>query len=161
MRRPPRAPRAAILSAAMLRATLGYGFLIALCTLAAAWWGMRTMPDAPAHAMTLAFMTLAVAQIWHLGNARSQEPVLRPHRIVANPYALGAVALGLLLQLFAVSWPPLARLLGIVPLGWREWLVVGALGLVPAAAGQVARLARVLHPTLTAASWQAGHSPHG
>jgi len=140
MRRPPRAPRAAILSAGMVRLTVGYAALIAVCTLGAAWWGMQTGSADPRHATTLAFMTLAVAQVLHLGNARSTGPVMAPARVVANRHALAAVALVLALQMLVVQWEPLARVLGTVPLSVRDWLVVGALGLVPAVAGQAARL---------------------
>jgi P-type Ca2+ transporter type 2C len=137
MRRPPRSPQAAILSARMVRLTSGYAVLIACCALAAAWWGTHSRPDEPAYATTLAFMTLAFAQVFHLGNARSAEPVVRPARIVANRYALGAVALVLILQMLAATWAPLAQTLGVVPLGWHDWLVVGALGVLPGVAGQI------------------------
>ncbi len=139
MRRPPRSPRAAILSGAMMRTTAAYATLIALSTLVATWWGMRSRPDLPAYAMTLAFMTLAVAQVFHLGNARSKTRVIRPARIIANRYALAAVALVLVMQAFVAYWPPAASLLGVVPLAWHDWLIVGTLGLVPALAGQLAR----------------------
>lgn len=141
MRRPPRSPRAAILSAAMMRTTAAYATLIALSTLVATWWGMRSRPDMPAYAMTMAFMTLAVAQVFHLGNARSQTPVIRPARVVANRYALAAVALVFVMQAFVAYWPPMVSLLGVMPLAWPDWLIVGTLGLVPALAGQLARLA--------------------
>jgi Ca2+-transporting ATPase len=98
---------------------------------------MRVRPDVPAYATTLAFMTLAFAQVFHLGNARSAEPVIRPTRIVANRYALGAVALVLALQMIAAFWTPLAQALGVAPLGWHDWLIVGALGLLPGVAGQI------------------------
>jgi Ca2+-transporting ATPase len=137
MRRPPRSPQAAILSARMVRLTTGYAVLIACCALAAAWWGTHSRPDQPAYATTLAFMTLAFAQVFHLGNARSAEPVIRPARMVANRYALGAVAVVLTLQMLAAFWTPLARTLGVVPLGWPEWLLVGALGVLPGVAGQI------------------------
>jgi magnesium-transporting ATPase (P-type) len=114
MRRPPRSPRSAILSAGMVRLTSGYALLIAACALAAAWWGMRTRPAAPAYATTLAFMTLAFAQVFHLGN----------------------------LQMIAVSWAPLARTLGVVALGCRDWLIVGALGVLPGVAGQIVNALR-------------------
>ncbi len=142
MRRPPRSPRSAILSGGMVRLTSGYAVLIAACALAAAWWGMRAHPASPAHATTLAFMTLAFAQVFHLGNARSAEPVLRPTRIVANRYALGAVALVLVLQMIAASWAPLARTLGVVALGWRDWLIIGALGVLPGLVGQIVHARR-------------------
>ena len=137
MRRPPRSPQAAILSTRMVRLTTGYAVLIASCALAAAWWGMHSHPDEPAYVTTLAFMTLAFAQVFHLGNARSAEPVIRPARIVANRYALGAVAVVLTLQMLAGFWAPLAHTLGVVPLGWHDWLIVGALGVLPGVAGQV------------------------
>jgi len=140
MRRPPVSPQAAILSASMARMTTGYAALIALVTLAAAWWTRHTYPDLPAHATTVTFMTLAVTQTLHLGNARSREPVLAPSRIVANGFALGAVVLVLGAQLAAAHWAPLAAVLGTVPLGWRDWLVVAAFGAVPALIGQAARL---------------------
>lgn len=137
MRRPPRSPQAAILSTRMVRLTTGYAVLIASCALAAAWWGMHRRADEPAYVTTLAFMTLAFAQVFHLGNARSTEPVIRPARMVANGYALDAVAVVLTLQLLAAFWAPLARTLGVVPLGWHDWLIVGTLGVLPGVAGQI------------------------
>jgi Ca2+-transporting ATPase len=139
MRRPPVSPQAAILSGSMARMTTGYAGLIALATLAAAWWARHTYPDLPAHPTTVAFMTLAVTQALHLGNARSREPVLAPRRIVANGFALAAVALVLAAQVAAAHWAPLASVLGTVPLGWRDWLVVAAFGAVPALVGQIGR----------------------
>ena len=47
-------------------------------------------------------MTLALAQILHLGNARSHTHVLRPRRAFANPYAVAAVLLSIVLQLITV-----------------------------------------------------------
>jgi Ca2+-transporting ATPase len=142
MRRPPRSPQAAILSARMVHLTTGYAVLIAFCALGAAWWGMQSRPDEPSYAATLAFMTLAFAQLFHLGNARSAEPVIRPARMVANRYALGAVAVVLTLQMVAAFWAPLARTLEVVPLGWHDWLVVGALGVLPGVAGQIINAVR-------------------
>lgn len=40
-------------------------------------------------------MTLALAQTFHLGNARSPDPVVMPGRAVANRWAPGAVGQGL------------------------------------------------------------------
>lgn len=142
MRRPPRSPRAAILSAPMVRDTAGYAVLIASCTLAAAWWGMHAGAG-PARVGTLAFMTLAVAQVLHLGNARSRNPVLHPSRITANRLALVALGVTLLLQILAVQWLPLSRTLGTSTLAASDWLVIAVLGGAPAVVGQ---LIRALHP---------------
>ncbi|HEX9611723.1 MAG TPA: cation-transporting P-type ATPase [Gemmatimonadales bacterium] len=137
MRRPPRDPRATLLSGRMLRVTLGYALLIAVVTLAAFAWGLWRWPLEPARATTLAFMTLAAAQILHLGNARSPAPVVAPRRAVANRFALGAVALTLGLQLAAVFWSPLANVLGVRPPTGVDWAVIAGLALLPAVVGQI------------------------
>ncbi|MEX2049601.1 MAG: HAD-IC family P-type ATPase, partial [Gemmatimonadota bacterium] len=138
MRRPPRESDASLLSARFLAAILWYAALITAATLAAYLWGLAAGNEA--RAITIAFMTLALAQLLHLGNARSRGPVLSWRRIVANPWALGAVALVLALQAAAVYWPPLARLLRTVPLGATDWLVILALAAIPAIIGQVTQV---------------------
>jgi Ca2+-transporting ATPase len=87
--------------------------------------------------VTIAFMTLALAQLFHLGNARSRGPVLSWRRITANRWALGAVPLVIGLQLAAVYWEPLSTVLRTVPLAPGDWLVVFGAAAVPAVVGQV------------------------
>ena len=93
-------------------------------------------------ATTMAFMTLALAQIGHLGNARSAGPVLRFKRAAANPYALAGVAVSVAMQLGAITVEPLARLLRLVPLDPGDWIIVIALSALPAVVGQAIRLVR-------------------
>lgn len=142
MRQPPRDPRSALLSGRIIGETLVYGALIAGCALAAFGWGLKGPAGGAERASTLAFLTLAFAQVFHLGNARSAGPVLSFRRAVANRWALGAVVLAGALQLLAVFYPPLARVLGVLPPDPRDWLVVFTLALVPATAGQAAKLWR-------------------
>jgi Ca2+-transporting ATPase len=139
MTRKPRAPRSAILSGTMLRAAVVYAGLIALCTLGALAWGLVRRPGDPTGAVTMAFSTLALAQIFHLGNARSAGPVATVRRALANRHAVAAAVAALLLQSAAVEWGPLAQVLGARPLSASEWAVVGGLALVPAVVGQVAK----------------------
>jgi magnesium-transporting ATPase (P-type) len=87
-----------------------------------------------------------VAQILHLGNARSLDPVLHPARVVANPYALLAVALSIALQLAAMYVEPLARVLGVRPLDLAGWALVLGLGAIPAVVGQARKLWRARRP---------------
>ena len=140
MRRPPRDPREAILSPRFLRSVSFYAALIAVPTLAAFAWGLSA-PDAdPRRAVTLSFVTLALAQTFHLGNARRRGPVLTPRRATENRFAIGAVVLVVLLQLVALYFAPLARVLGTHPLAPRDWLVVVSLAMVPAVVGQALKL---------------------
>jgi Ca2+-transporting ATPase len=137
MRQPPRDPQEAILSGRVARSTIGYAILISLSTLGAFAWGLARVPADSAYARTLAFMTLAFGQIFHLGNARSGLPVIRPARVVSNPYALGAVGLTAGLQILSAEFEPLAGVLRTHSLAPNDWLVVGALALIPAVIGQI------------------------
>ena len=132
MRRPPRDPREAILSPPFLGSIFGYAAAITLSTMVAFLWALSVVP---AHASTMAFMTLGLAQIAHLGNARSDGAVLRPARVVANRYAVAAVAISLVLQL-ATTIGPLASILQVAPLGASQWFVVLVCAAFPAVAGQ-------------------------
>jgi Ca2+-transporting ATPase len=136
MRQPPRDPREAILSRGMMLTATGYAVLIAGAALAAFAWGLQGPTGSPARASTLAFLALALAQVFHLGNARSAGAVLSWRRMMGNRFALGAVALAVVLQILAVTVPPLARVLRVQPPDARDWLVVLALAALPAVIGQ-------------------------
>jgi P-type Ca2+ transporter type 2C len=134
MRRAPRQPDEAVLSRPFIMSIVLYGGLITASTLTAYVWALGR---APAQAASVAFMTLAFAQIFHLGNARSADPVVHPRRALANVYALGGATLAAALQLAAAYVPPLARILGVAWLDANAWLVVVVFAAVPAVAGQL------------------------
>jgi Ca2+-transporting ATPase len=139
MTRPPRRPQEAILSGPFLIRIFAYGSLITIATLAAFLWALQT---SAAHASTMAFMTLSLAQTAHLGNARSDRPVLRPERAAANLFALAGAAISVALQVMAALWPPLAGLLHVTPLGTADWVVIVSLALMPAVVGQAVQFIR-------------------
>jgi Ca2+-transporting ATPase len=128
------------MSGAFVRALFTFAALITAVSMAAFLWALQA-PD-PGRATTVTFMTLALAQLFHLGNARAHGPVLAPARIVANRWALAAVPLVLVLQLSAVYAAPLQRVLGTTALAPREWAVIVPLALVPAVVGQGLRWIR-------------------
>lgn len=135
MARHPRDPQAALLSGRFLRAITWHALLMTVAALAAYRWALDAGDGAMA--MTVVFMTLALAQLLHLGNARSRRPVLTWSKAVANGAALAAVVSVVALQVAALHVPLLARTLGTVPLDRTEWLVVILLAAAPAIAGQM------------------------
>jgi Ca2+-transporting ATPase len=139
MQRPPRDPQEAILSRSFLTSVFIYGALIAGVTLAAFAWALSYVPD---HATTIAFLTLALTQVFHLGNARSTGAVLRPEAALANRYALAAVMFCVLLQLASVYIVPLADVLRLVQPSPREWVIVMACSAFPAIVGQILKSVR-------------------
>ena len=95
-----------------------------------------------ARAVTIAFMTLALAQGFHLGNARSTAAVLGRRHVIANWWALGAVLLAVVLQIVAVYAAGLARVLRVVPLTVADWAIVLTAAVAPAIVGQAIKLVR-------------------
>ncbi|HSK19468.1 MAG TPA: HAD-IC family P-type ATPase [Longimicrobiales bacterium] len=147
MTRPPYDPQKAIMSAAFLRRIAFYGALITGVTLAAFVIALRGAGTDLPTGITIAFMTLALAQTFHLANARGGGPALGWRRIISNRWALGAALLTVALQFLAVYLAPLARLLGVVPLAPRDWLIVLPLAALPAVIGQVIALAQAHRQT--------------
>jgi Ca2+-transporting ATPase len=137
MRRPPRRPGHGILSRALLLSAAAHAVVIALSALLAFW-----LTRDSAQAGTVAFLTLAAAQVFHLANARSEHHVLHPRRMFSNRFALWAVlvSFGLIWATAYVS--PLAGILSLERLAVSDWVVILLVGAVPAAVGQVWRATR-------------------
>ena len=138
MKRPPRDPREAIVSASFFSSVVFYSALLVAGTFAVMWWAHHE--SAPV--TTMVFMTLALGQVFHLGNARSERDVLHPAAALTNRYAIGAVVISCGLQTLPLYVGSLGSLLQVTPLSLREWLVVGAGAGLTAVVGQAVRLLR-------------------
>ncbi len=138
MERAPRNPQETLLSGDFLMKVALYGSLITAATLAA--YALQ-LDGSVRRAQTVAFMTLAFAQLFHLANARSDEPLAgRTH--VSNPYAIGGLLLSIVLQLTAMYVTPLARVLSVETLDARGWFVVLLFAVIPAVFGQASKMGR-------------------
>lgn len=131
MKAPPRDPKEPILGWSTAATILGHGSLIAASTLGVYFvaFGMEPEDHARAHTTTLAFMTLALAQVFHAFGARSREKSIFSRWVLKNPWVWGAVGVCVFLQVLAVSAPLLNRVLHTVPLSGRDWglVLVGAI----------------------------------
>jgi Ca2+-transporting ATPase len=125
-----------------------YAGLIALSTFIVIAWSRNAEP---ARAMTMTFMALGFAQLFHLGNARSRGPVVG-RRAATNVPAIAALVIVTILQVAAVHLAPLARVLHAVPLDVADWMIVIGAALIPATAGQVLKLMKRARPIEDAAS---------
>ena len=84
-------------------------------------------------ATTMAFMTLAVAQVFHAFNARSQKRSAFTSRLFTNGWLWAAVGICLILQAAAVYVPLLQKVLHTVPPTVSDWGVIAACSLMPVA----------------------------
>jgi P-type Ca2+ transporter type 2C len=144
MTQPPRDPRRSLMTPDFVALIVWQGLLLAGATLTAFFVGMHwygTEGEGLRRAVTMGFMTLALAQIFHAFNARSQRrsAFTRPF---TNAWLLGAVLACLILQLVAAYWSVLQTLLRTVPLTAMELVVVGVCSLAPVAVVEVVKLLR-------------------
>ena len=93
--------------------------------------------------MTVSFLTLAFAQLWHVFNMRERGSYLLRNEITRNRYVWGALLLCIGLILIAVYVPGLSTVLRVTDPGLSGWsLIVGA-SLFPLAVGQSVKALRL------------------
>ncbi|MDN3506531.1 MAG: cation-translocating P-type ATPase [Simkaniaceae bacterium] len=117
MKRPPRKPKTPILTPRFTLQLVIISSLIAIGTLAACHFGLR---QSASLAHTMALTTLVVVELLRVQMVRSQYHI----KFLSNSWILGALASSLAIQLVAIYFPPLQRVLGTTPLGLVEWGVI-------------------------------------
>ena len=79
---------------------------------------------------TMAFVCLSFLELIHSFNIRSEESIFKIG-ILKNTYLIGAVILGILMQLIVVIIPSLAKLFNVVPLNNVQWIYVAGISILP------------------------------
>jgi Ca2+-transporting ATPase len=132
MDRPPRDPEEQIISRQDLKRVLFESATIGAGTMAAFVYGLRRYGAGAPQASTLAFTTLTVNELAHAFSSRSHHRVLFSRRSLRpNPH-LNRAIIGMLGAQALATWVPgLRRLLGTVPIGMVDLLVVAAGVLLP------------------------------
>ena len=144
MRQPPRDPRAGLVDRPFLGLIAWQGTMLATLTLIAFglglnWHGRES--EGVRRATTMAFLTLAFAQVAHAFNARSRRRSIFTSRLFTNGWLWAAVLVCMLLQVAAVWLPLLQRILHTVPPTATEWAVIAACSLAPVAIVELVKLA--------------------
>ncbi|MFH1340614.1 MAG: cation-transporting P-type ATPase [Pseudomonadota bacterium] len=134
--RPPRPPKEPILAAAQWRAVALYGAVIAASTLTALVTSTEWLGLTAEQATTVSFLTIALAQLWHVFNMRSSRSGLWRNAVTENRLVWYALALCLVLILAAVHVPVLATALQITPIGAAGWALAIGCSLLPLVGGQ-------------------------
>ncbi|MHC5023897.1 MAG: cation-translocating P-type ATPase [Planctomycetota bacterium] len=128
LERSPRPSSEPILTRRLWLGLVGYGVLITVAVLAAFAVALRWLEMSEREAVTVSFLTLAFAQLWHVFNR---------NEVTTNPYVWGALLICCILLLAFVHVPVLSDVLQIADPGLRGWSLALGLSLVPVAIGQV------------------------
>ncbi|MEX0747449.1 MAG: cation transporting ATPase C-terminal domain-containing protein, partial [Rhodothermales bacterium] len=137
MKYPPRKASDQLLKRRHWNAIALYGLIITAAVLGALVISTEVLGLGARRAVTVSFLTLAFAQIWHVFNMRAPGSRFVRNEITANPYVWSAVALCVGILIAAVYVPSLAEALRIETPTSGEWMLVAALSLVPFAVGQI------------------------
>jgi Ca2+-transporting ATPase len=135
MRAPPRPGDEPILTRRHWLAIGVYGALITATVLGALVIATRGLGFSERPAVTVSFLTLAGAQLWHVFSVREPGTGFLRSDIARNPWVWGALALCILLLGFAVHIPVIAEVLGVTPLPAEGWLLVLAASVAPCLIG--------------------------
>ena len=141
MKEKPRPAKESFFSnGAGLRVILG-GMLIGLLTLAAYFFGFyeqgytpfdKEVPQSTTeYARTLAFMVLVVCQLFYSLSLRSERKSIFTIGVFSNKYLVGAVVVGLALQLVVIGIPVIQKAFHLQMPDLRAWGIIFALGVTP------------------------------
>jgi Ca2+-transporting ATPase len=133
MRRPPRPSGEPILTARHWRQVAGYGMVITVATLSAFAVALGPLAATAQQAVVVAFLTLALAQLWHVFNMRPAGSAVLRNAVTRNPFVWAALAVCLGLLAAAMYWPALAAVLHLVPPEASHWVVIGVASVLPLA----------------------------
>jgi len=137
MDRRPRDPTEPVLTRWHWIATAFWGGLIAASAVAVFLVALEKELGQDA-AVTIGFLTFALARLWHVFNMRDAGTGVIRNEIVRNRWVWYAIALCLLLTAAAAWLPGLSAILGVVHLDRSGWLLVLGGSLAPLVVGQVA-----------------------
>lgn len=90
-------------------------------------------------AVTISFLTLAFAQLWHVFNVRDITFGILRNEVTETLYVWGALGLSSLILIGAVYLPGISLALRTTLIGPDGWLVVFGMSLIPLVIGQMER----------------------
>ncbi len=137
MDQPPRDPDEPIMTRRHWISVGGYGALITAVVLGALALGLNWLGMAQERAVTVSFLTLAFAQLWHVFDMRAPGSSILRNDVMRNPYVWGALGLCAVLLLLAVYVPGLADVLKVVDPGLEGWGLIAGMSLLPLLIGQI------------------------
>ncbi|HEY9040152.1 MAG TPA: cation-transporting P-type ATPase [Roseovarius sp.] len=137
MHQPPRDPAEPIVDRSRWITIGVLGGAITLATLASFWLALHWLMLDVAPSVTVAFLTLALAQLWNVFNVRVPGGRIFANEVTRNPWVWGAIALCLGLIAAALWVPVLSDILKLPDPGRAGLLLAAVASLAPLVLGQI------------------------
>lgn len=129
MEKPPRSPKKSIFANGLWSSIIIEGMMIGALALLAYSIGINIFGTCE-KGSTMAFAVLSISQLVHAFNMRSEKSVIRAG-LFKNPYLVGSLIAGLLLEVSVIMLPQLSKIFNVAPLNFLEWIIVGAISILP------------------------------
>lgn len=127
MNRPPRDPKEGLLTTKSYLLTVFEGLFVGAIAFVAYVYGLKFNPET---ARTMAFATIAIAQLVHSINMRSTNTIFSKS-LFSNKAFVVAFLISLFLQVMVISIPQIASIFKVTPLSLDNWIVVAGLSFTP------------------------------
>lgn len=141
MKKPPRDPQEPILERHHWYTIGGYGLLITLAVLGALAFALILLEMGRQRAVTISFLTLAFAQLWHVFDMRESDSKILRNEITRNRWVWASLVLCIGLLLGALYIPGLSGVLEVTHPGRSGWLLVAGMSLMPMFVAQLVKIA--------------------
>ncbi len=126
------------------------GILLGVLTILAFWFGYYVHGFSPfdnavpesivSYARTMAFMVLVACQLFYTLAIRNSSKSIFQIGIFSNMYLVGAIIIGIFLQLIVIGIPVMQRAFHLQMLDLRGWIIAISLGLVPLLLNEIIKI---------------------
>lgn len=142
MSEPPRNPKDNLFSNGTGVTLILLGIIIGFTTLLSFKVGEYLYPNSLVHAQTMSFVVLSGSQLILSLSMRSEKESVFKIGIFKNKKLLGAIFIGILLQISIISIPPIAKIFNVFSLTLKDWLFVSLLAMIPFTFFEISKLFR-------------------
>ncbi len=154
MKQKPRNPKESFFAQGSgVRAVVG-GVLIGIFTLIAFYYGLwehgyqlgsgmlskEKLEEAIPYARTMAFVVLAASQLFYSLSMRNTKKSIFKIGLFSNKFLIGAIVIGILLQLLVISIPVLATAFGVHSISLLDWCIVLGFALIPLIVNEIIKV---------------------
>ncbi|NTW06597.1 MAG: cation-translocating P-type ATPase [Syntrophaceae bacterium] len=150
MKEKPRNPKESFFAGGSGLHVVAGGILIGAITIFAFWYGYFEHGYSPfdssvpknvvEYARTMAFMTIISCQLIYSLAFRNRTKSIFTIGVFSNKYLIGAIVLGLLLQLIVIGIPVMQNAFKLQMLDAQGWMIVIVLGLVPLTFNELSKI---------------------
>ena len=133
MERPPRDPKEAVLTRRHWVYIVASSVVLAAAVLGGFALSFHWLEADRSGAVTVSFLTLAFARLWHVFNMREKGTHVLKNDVVRNPFVWGALGLCSILLLAGAYLPGLSLVLGLEAPDAGSWFLILGMSLVPLA----------------------------